>query len=1748
MMITGPDPASYDPNFACCGGCSSSQRSDAYNGKLSTGARVFIWDPKLKTDPAPVCLLSFPYDPALNEQLGERRVRSGRLVGSSYPIDNDYDHLCCEQRGQCLVLDEDASGKCQCVHRWGFTGDHCQISIVNAELFPNATNLSSVHQFLPDLRSTLLSFDYEAAIRQAISPSNATANSFPLLNVLETGSYRQFGWLTTAYFILAAAGFALLFLLHLLWTFCLRKCGCRRHNPLAKEKIYGKAPKLLWGTLMVLTLGVGAAAAGMTFLVVHDDIEPLAKAAFEILNDTLPINLTTFESRFLSPMDELLADGFHQTDGVSLLLDKIQERALLDLERHTFLDNQSYAADEIGQSVFALLEPLRNYSMLYPTVNSDHQINCDHMNITTPSVLSRMTIGATTGCFKCKTCTTLVDLVAQAHDFWRRNPFEVQIDMLVSKRQLQQFGTMRGTLTPAIRNFLERMHLMCADFRAVNGRLASGFDEVATEISQIAVFGLYGHCGISVFTLVLALSAFAHGVMTGKRKLGRLTCFFTELAFLLALVLTGVLYTMAIMAQDAIIVLQQLDANTSLFLPSVQTGEDVGHLLFDRNLVNASRMDDVLAFSDTLRVPPYPTPTTDGPERFDIPALYNMPTLFALENLTAQPTEALVELFGWEETFAQDRYDLLKAFAFGNHTVASPYNGSLPQTLLNSSIQRLLDPDEDGELATANDLVEIQTVFNLSWRGKPLSISKKDRSRREPTHSMYSQPPFYGASDGRDRSLSSPSAPPVDSRSFGFQVSPSAETPDRRGSFPNQQSFMQAPNLQQAYGGAVGSPVTVPVYPQLGQNAPPIAAPMGGGYAPQQQQQQQQQTQYQQPSQNVVNQGTTTAPATPPMLHGGYGPVHGGSFAPRMPSVMALLPDGLAPTPSSVVELRFRCKGLKKSDLISESDPFIVLYIQEADAHGWREVGRTETVRNTSTPNFTKAFQLDFFFEEVQRLRIEVFDRDSSSEKLSAHDFLGCVEITMGQLMASAGQSVVLSLLQNDRGRHVRGLSGHVVIDAEEVSTCADMLNVKFAATKVDNKDGWFGASDPFLNIYRLREENADPLATTSWLLVWRSEAIMDNNNPKWRRATLSVQSLCNGNLSRLLKIECMDWEKNGRHQFIGSCTVKAAELVAGEMRSIDLINRERQARKGKRYKNSGVLIVEEIECFKQHTFAEYLRGGCEVSLIVGIDYTASNGSPSDPASLHYTGASYAGQMNDYQAAISATGAILEPYDSDKRFPVYGFGGMVNGVVDHCFPLTFDPSQPEVEGIGGVLGAYANSFQFVRLHGPTKFAPLIRQAATIAATFSAPSQQMGGGGSLKYFVLLIITDGAIMDMQQTIDELVPASTLPLSIVIVAVGNADFSAMNALDADGKLLIDSRRQRAARDMYREEVIEANMVTMETPPATSDKQQVGGHGQNQESSSRSNIIALLLVLSYVAVSVLVFHYTEKWSVVDAVYYAMVIVTTVGYGDVVPVTTAGKTFTIFFSLYGIFTIGVALGQLASWFLQRQKSITKLATKKLLSSVDNAAAVATVPTAVKDKVEAVGVMSPSGTKMKAKDWRPQWARALCSRSNMAILHAFIPIVVSLVAGLIVGAIEGWPVLDCFYYTVITITTVGFGDLSPKSEAARIFAIFYLPLAVVTVAHGIGSILNELSARSVMKTKISMKELLAMDTDGDGKVSQLEYMCYMLVKLNKADQDDIDGIIAQFHKLDRDGSGELDRDDLERLDRELQRQNDEASE
>lgn len=68
----------------------------------------------------------------------------------------------------------------------------------------------------------------------------------------------------------------------------------------------------------------------------------------------------------------------------------------------------------------------------------------------------------------------------------------------------------------------------------------------------------------------------------------------------------------------------------------------------------------------------------------------------------------------------------------------------------------------------------------------------------------------------------------------------------------------------------------------------------------------------------------------------------------------------------------------------------------------------------------------------------------------------------------------------------------------------------------------------------------------------------------------------------------------------------------------------------------------------------------------------------------------------------------------------------------------------------------------------------------------------------QYFVLLIITDGEITDLDQTRQAIVNASKLPMSIIIVGVGSAEFQAMEFLDGDDGVLKSLSGEPAVRDI--------------------------------------------------------------------------------------------------------------------------------------------------------------------------------------------------------------------------------------------------------------------------------------------------------------------------------------------------------------
>ncbi|XP_039211094.1 copine-9 isoform X2 [Crotalus tigris] len=479
--------------------------------------------------------------------------------------------------------------------------------------------------------------------------------------------------------------------------------------------------------------------------------------------------------------------------------------------------------------------------------------------------------------------------------------------------------------------------------------------------------------------------------------------------------------------------------------------------------------------------------------------------------------------------------------------------------------------------------------------------------------------------------------------------------------------------------------------------------------------------------------------------------------------------------PATKVELTVSCRNLLDMDTFSKSDPVVILYIQETADKEWREFGRTEVIDNTLNPDFVRKFVLDYYFEEKQNLRFDIYNVDSKTCNLPKSDFLGQAFVALGEIIGS------------QRGRLERNLTGvpgkkcgTLVLSAEELSNCRDIVTMQLCANKLDKKD-FFGKSDPFLVFYRSNEDG-------TFTICHKTEVVKNNLNPVWQPFSIPVRSLCNGDYDRTVKIDVYDWDRDGSHDFIGEFATSYRELSRAQNQfTVYEVSNPRKKCKKKKYINSGTVTLLSFTVQSEFTFVDYIRGGTQLNFTVAIDFTASNGNPSQPTSLHYM-SPY--QLSSYAMALKAVGEIIQDYDSDKLFPAYGFGAKVppDGKVSHQFPLNNNPDNPNCEGIEGVLESYFQSLRTVQLYGPTNFSPVINQVACLAAQVTDGSQ---------YYVLLIITDGVISDMLQTKEAIVSASSLPMSVIIVGVGPAEFGAMEELDGD-EIRVSSRGRYAERDI--------------------------------------------------------------------------------------------------------------------------------------------------------------------------------------------------------------------------------------------------------------------------------------------------------------------------------------------------------------
>lgn len=221
-------------------------------------------------------------------------------------------------------------------------------------------------------------------------------------------------------------------------------------------------------------------------------------------------------------------------------------------------------------------------------------------------------------------------------------------------------------------------------------------------------------------------------------------------------------------------------------------------------------------------------------------------------------------------------------------------------------------------------------------------------------------------------------------------------------------------------------------------------------------------------------------------------------------------------------------------DILSKSDPMVVVYVQPFGHNQWQEYCRTEVIMNTRNPDFTKKINIMYRFEEQQKMKFEVYDIDSSSPNLNHHDFIGWVETNLGNLVS---QHVTKMKLKHHNPSSDRG---SLIITAEELSSNKEEVELQIVAHGLDKKD-FFGKSDPFIVISKSTESG-------EYVVVHKTEVIKSTLNPVWKSFLIPVRILNNGDYDRTLKFDCYDWNRSGDHSFIGQTFLSLQKLVTGPL------------------------------------------------------------------------------------------------------------------------------------------------------------------------------------------------------------------------------------------------------------------------------------------------------------------------------------------------------------------------------------------------------------------------------------------------------------------------------------------------------------------------------------------------------------------------------------------------------------------------
>ncbi|KAF2757595.1 voltage-gated potassium channel [Pseudovirgaria hyperparasitica] len=228
----------------------------------------------------------------------------------------------------------------------------------------------------------------------------------------------------------------------------------------------------------------------------------------------------------------------------------------------------------------------------------------------------------------------------------------------------------------------------------------------------------------------------------------------------------------------------------------------------------------------------------------------------------------------------------------------------------------------------------------------------------------------------------------------------------------------------------------------------------------------------------------------------------------------------------------------------------------------------------------------------------------------------------------------------------------------------------------------------------------------------------------------------------------------------------------------------------------------------------------------------------------------------------------------------------------------------------------------------------------------------------------------------------------------------------------------------------------------------------------AQRTLMLQTITFMVYLLVGALVFAKVEGWAYLDAVYWASFTLLTVGIGDYAPTTHLGRSLLFPFAIGGIVTVGLVVGSIRSLALDRGKHklkarMTEKKREAVLSTVN-----------LEKRTIRVGIFNSIEFAQKglteAQRREQEFLIMRRVQHDAQRMRQWTSLIVSTLAALtlaLVGAVvfwqsekpQGWSYFQAFYFSYVSLLTIGYGDISPTSNSGKAFFVFWSLLAVPTL-------------------------------------------------------------------------------------------------